>query len=131
MFVLTQHKPETRRGPGTDTSHAVGHGSGVRFAAPIEPDLRAYIHKLARDRSLPTAEINRLVGERAESLGRPRPSYTGVRLHVRDVRMVPEEPSWGELLWNVTTRVDLPDVLVDKHVGLIATKHLPEDHGLR
>lgn len=103
----------------------------MRFAASIEPDLRLFIHRLARDRSLSTAEINRLAGARAESLGRPRPSYTGVRLHVRDVRMVPEEPSWGALLWNVTTRLDTPDVLIDKHVGLIATKNLPEDHGIR
>lgn len=103
----------------------------MRFAAAIEPDLRAYIHRLARDRSLPMAEINRLVGERAESLGRPRPSYTGVRLHARDVRMFPEEPTWGELVWNVATRVDHPDVLVDKYTGLIATKKLPEDHGVR
>lgn len=103
----------------------------MRFAAPIDPDLRAFIHRLARDRSLSTAEINRRVGELAESLGRRRPSYTGVRLHVRDVRMFPEEPSWGELLWNVTTRAAHPDVLIDKHVGLIGTKNLPEDHGLR
>jgi hypothetical protein len=103
----------------------------VRFAARIDPELLALILRLAKNKELSIAEINRRVGERAEVLGRHRPSYAGVRLLVGDVRMYPEDPSWAELLWNVTTRVDHPDVLIDKHVGLIATKNLPEDHGIR
>jgi hypothetical protein len=107
------------------------HRSTVRFAARIDLDLLALIHRLAKNKDLSIAEINRAVGTRAEELGRRRPSYAGVRLLVRDVRMYPEEPSWARLLWNVNMRVDHPDVLLDKYVGLIATKNLPEDHGIR
>jgi hypothetical protein len=103
----------------------------VRFAARIDPDLLALIHHLVKNTDLSIAEINRRVGTRADALGRHRPSYAGVRLLVGDVRMYPDEPSWARLLWNVNTRVDHPDVLVDKYVGLIATKNLPEDHGIR
>ena len=103
----------------------------MRFAARIEPELLALIYRLAKDENLPIAEINRRVGERAEALVRHRPSYAGVRLLVGDVRMYPDEPSWAHLLWNVTTRVDHPDVLLDKHAGLIATRNMPEDRGIR
>jgi hypothetical protein len=101
----------------------------VRFAAPIDAELLAYLNRLAKDRALSIAEINRLVGERAEALGRPRPSYAGVGLLVRDVRMFPEEPSWLTLAARVATRMDTPDVLLDKHAGLIH-KNRPEDWGL-
>ncbi|MGN6800242.1 MAG: hypothetical protein ACTHKS_19090 [Gaiellaceae bacterium] len=73
--------------------------------------------------------MNRRVGDRAEALGRRRLSYAAVRLLVNDVRARPEEPSWGEVAWRVAWRRELPDVLIDKHVGLL-NKHRPEDWGL-
>jgi hypothetical protein len=101
----------------------------MRFAASIDPKLRKYLGRLARDRQLSVAEINRRVGERAEAMGGRRPSYAGVRLLVKDVRMVPDEPSWAALVWSVAWREKHPDVLTDKAVGLL-NKHLPEDAGL-
>ena len=101
----------------------------MRFAASIDPNLREYLGRLARDRTLPIAEINRRVGERAEALGRRRPSYARVRLLVGDVRMIPDEPSWAELAWSVAWREKHPEVLMDKYAGLL-NKHLPEDAGL-
>ncbi len=101
----------------------------MRFAASIGPNLREYLGRLARDRKLSIAEINRRVGERAEALGRRRPSYAGVRLLVGDLRMIPDEPSWAELAWSVAWREKHPDVLMDKYAGLL-NKHLPEDAGL-
>ena len=101
----------------------------MRFAASIGPNLREYLGRLARDRKLSIAEINRRVGERAEALGRRRPSYAGVRLLVGDLRMIPDEPSWAELAWSVAWREKHPDVLMDKYAGLL-NKQLPEDAGL-
>jgi hypothetical protein len=101
----------------------------MRFAASIDPVLRAYLARLARDRQLSIAEINRRVGERAEVLGNRRPSYAGVRLLVGDVRMLPDEPSWAELAWSVAWREKHPYVLLDKYTGLL-NKDRPEDAGL-
>jgi hypothetical protein len=102
----------------------------VRFAAAIKPPLQKYLTRLARDRNLPIAEVNRRVGDRAAALGLHRPSYAGVRLLVRDARMGPAEPSWGEVVLDVATRTRPIGALEDKYVGLI-NKHLPEDHGVR
>jgi len=102
----------------------------MRFAASIDPPLQRYLARLARDRSLSIAEINRRVGERAEASGSLRPSYAGVRLLVKDVRMRPDEPSWGELYLRVAYRHESPEIFLDKLAGL-SNKHLPEDHGLR
>ena len=52
-----------------------------------------------------------------------------MRLLVGDVRMIPEEPSWGQLAWRVAWRQDHPDVFTDKYAGLL-NKHRPEDWGL-
>src|SRR5438874_1337614 len=41
----------------------------MRFAASIDPPLRQYLERLARDRKLPIAEINRRIGERADAPG--------------------------------------------------------------
>jgi hypothetical protein len=102
----------------------------VRFAASIDDEARRYLERLADDGSLSIAEINRRVGERAATRGSPRPSYACVRLLVRDVRMGYREPSWGSLLLDVGLRIQTPDVLIDKMVGL-TDKNLPEDYGLR
>jgi hypothetical protein len=121
--------PGSRHEVGTDTYELAGHAGVMRSAAPIKDELLGYLYRLAKDRKLSAAEITRRVGDRAQALGGPRPSYAGVRLLVRDVRVYPEEPSWAELLWNVAWRVDHPGVLEDKHVGLIH-KNKPEDWGL-
>jgi hypothetical protein len=102
----------------------------VRFAATIEPSLQTYLIRLARDRSLPIAEVNRRVGDRAAASGLHRASYAGVRLLVRAARLEPAEPSWGEVVLDVASRTRPIGALEDKYAGLI-NKHLPEDHGLR
>jgi hypothetical protein len=101
----------------------------MRFAAAIDPTLHSYLVRLAKERVLPIAEVNRRVGERAEASRKHRPSYAAVRLLVNDVRMHPEEPSWGQLAWRVAWRQEHPDVFTDKYAGLL-NKHRPEDWGL-
>lgn len=102
----------------------------MRFAASIDEEIRRYLERLADDRALSIAEINRRVGERAETQGSTRPSYSCVRLLVHDLRTGYREPSWGSLLLDVGLRIQTPDVLTDKMVGL-TDKHLPEDYGIR
>jgi len=102
----------------------------VRFAASIDDEIRRYLERLSDDRSLSIAEINRRVGERAATRGSARPSYACVRLLVNDLRTGYREPSWGSLLLDVGLRIETPDVLIDKLVGL-TDKNLPEDYGLR
>jgi hypothetical protein len=102
----------------------------VRFTAPIDPPLRRYLERLARDRALPIAEINRRVGERSESSGGRRPSYAAVRLLVRAARLRQEEPSWLDLYLRVAYAHESPEIFVDKKLGLL-DRHLPEDYGLR
>ncbi len=101
----------------------------MRFAASIDQPLRRYLERLARDRRLPIAEINRRVGERAESSGAPRPSYSAVRLLVRDARVRRDEPSWLDLYLRVAYAHESPEIFLDKKLGLL-DKHLPEDHRL-
>jgi hypothetical protein len=102
----------------------------VRFTAPIDPPLRRYLERLARDRALPIAEINRRVGERSESSGGRRPSYAAVRLRVRAARLRQEEPSWLDLYLRVAYAHESPEIFVDKKLGLL-DRLLPEDYGLR
>jgi hypothetical protein len=101
----------------------------MRCAASIQPQLLGYIRRLAKDRALPAAEITRRAGERAWALGLHRPSYAGVRLLVRDVRMYPEEPSYLRLALDAQWGALIPFRWEDKYTGLL-TKHLPEDAGL-
>lgn len=101
----------------------------MRCAASIQPQLLGYIRRLAKDRALPAAEITRRAGERAWALGLQRPSYAGVRLLVRDVRMVPEEPSYVQLALEAEWGGLIPERWGDKHAGLL-NKHLPEDAGI-
>ena len=101
----------------------------MRFAASIDPPVRRYLERLARDRSLSIAEINRRVGDRAESSGGRRPSYAAVRLLVLDARRRPDEPSWLDLYLRVAYAHESPEIFLDKKLGLL-DKHLPEDHRL-
>ena len=94
----------------------------MRFAASIEPRLKEYLERLARDRGLAIAEINRRVGERAETMGLRRPSYSAVRLLVRDVRTIPEQPSWLDLYLRVAYGHENPELLTDKLRGYDTTK---------
>jgi hypothetical protein len=102
----------------------------MRFAASIDPPLRRYLERLARDRAHPIAEINRRVGERAESSGGRRPSYAAVRLLVREARLRRDEPSWLDLYLRVAYAHESPEIFLDKKLGLL-DRHLPEDYGLR
>jgi hypothetical protein len=102
----------------------------MRFAAPLTPPLQKYLVRLACDRSLSIAEINRSVGERAEAIGGRRPSYAAVRLLVGDVRMRPDEPSWLDIYVDVAYHVRPMSAFEEKATGGL-NKHLPEDYGIR
>ncbi len=102
----------------------------MRFAAAIEPDLERFIVRLAADRSLSIAEINRRVGARAEATGRFRPGYSAVRIVVNLERPLWREPSWGDVLLDVASRTKTPDIIGDKILHTM-DRHLPEDWGIR
>ena len=99
----------------------------MRFAAPIDAELDRYITRLGKDRSLPIAEINRRVGERAEAGGNRRPSYAAVRLRVRDERSKPNEPTWLDLYLRIAYEHESPEVLVHKALHI----DTPMLHGRR
>jgi len=91
----------------------------VVAAAPlISRKLLAKIERLARE-PLPFAEINRLVGTRAEELGRPRPSYQQVRKLVHEFRAARREPTVGSIALDVAFRArpyrDLVDAVVPQY----------------
>ena len=64
----------------------------MKFAPRLPVRLVEEIERLAASR-LSSAEICRLVGEKAERLGAPRPSYQRVRALVCDIRRRPQRPS--------------------------------------
>ena len=66
------------------------------------------------------AEICRDVGEVAERLGFPRPSYEQVRMLARQARRRPKRVSTGEVLLDVALRVRHPEAFLD-HVSGVNT----------
>jgi hypothetical protein len=90
----------------------------VRFAAPVDHELRSYIVRLVKHESLAIAEINRRVGERAEARGGRRPGYAAVRLCVHEVRRNLEDPSWLDLYLRIAYEHESPEVLVHKALGI-------------
>ena len=89
----------------------------MRFAAPLDDELRRYIVRLVKHQSLPIAEINRRVGERAEAAGGRRPSYAAVRLCVHEVRLKLQDPTWLDLYLRIAYEHESPEGLVPKALG--------------
>jgi hypothetical protein len=87
----------------------------IASAPRISRKLLEKIERLARE-PLPFAEINRLVGTRAEELGRPRPSYQQVRKLVHEFRAERDVPTVTSIALDVTFRArpyrDLVDAVV-------------------
>jgi len=88
----------------------------VHFAPRISSRLRGEIERLA-DGSMTAAEITRSVGEKAERLGLPRPSYHQVRVLVREHRGRPRYPSTADVLLDIAFRVRPPISLLDHLAG--------------
>lgn len=70
------------------------------------------------DRRLPIAEVCRRVGEAAERLGRPRPSYEQVRVLVHEWRRLSARPTTAEVAADVVFRVRPPEALLDHVSGI-------------
>ncbi len=70
------------------------------------------------DRSVPIAETCRRVGDEAERLGLPRPSYQRVRVLVHESRRVRRGPSTTSILLDVAFRVRPPDAIADHLAGV-------------
>jgi len=67
------------------------------FAPRLHPSLLAALTRLDSP-DLPIAETNRRLGEVAELIGVPRPSYEQTRFYVHQQRQRPFEPSVGDVL---------------------------------
>jgi hypothetical protein len=90
------------------------------FAPRIAPVLLEALVDLD-DRDLPIAEINRRLGEHAESLGLRRPSYQRVRELVHELRAwrPPRRgPTTRQVLLDVLFRTRPPDALLDHISGV-------------
>jgi hypothetical protein len=71
------------------------------------------------DSSTHSAELCRRLGERAERLGYPRPSYETVRKLVRRRRdWRPRDPTTGAVLLDVMFRVRPPEAIFDHLAGI-------------
>jgi len=69
------------------------------------------------DPRLPIAETNRRLGEIAELVGLPRPSYEQVRRIVRAQRAGYRPPGVGSVLFDISVRAAPPDALLDVLAG--------------
>ena len=88
----------------------------MQIAPRIPPRLLDEVERLAR-RSLPIAEINRLVGASARRLDLPKPSYEQVRALVHEARALRRSPSTASLAASALLqypRADRYDRLVDR-----------------
>jgi hypothetical protein len=71
------------------------------------------------DPSLPIAETCRRVGEQADQLGLPRPSYERIRMLVHEARRMRDRgPSTASVLFDVATRVRPPEAILDHLSGV-------------
>jgi len=93
------------------------HTAGVVAAAPRTS--RRLIAALERldDPRLPIAETNRRLGEIAELIGLPRPSYEQVRRIVRAQRAGYRPPGVGSILLDISFRGAPPEALLDVVAG--------------
>ncbi len=70
------------------------------------------------DRKMPIAEIRRRVGDEADRLGLPRPSYERVRELVHESRRLRARVTTKDVLLDVTTRTRPPDALLEHISGV-------------
>lgn len=87
-----------------------------RAAARLSKQLLRELVKLA-DGDATIAEVLRGVGEAAERLGEPRPSYERVRLLVHEARRVRRRAATGEVLLDVVLRAEPVEALVEHLSG--------------
>ena len=82
--------------------------------------LAALVRLQRRDRSI--AETNRRLGELAESLGLPRPSYERVRALIHEHRRRPIRLHAGEILLEIALQTRPPEAFVDFMAGTLPPK---------
>ena len=87
----------------------------------ISPRLAALVERLA-ERGEPAAEIRRRVGEEADRLGLPHPSYESVRKIAREWRTRPRYPTAAEVLADVAFQVRPPTAIVEQLAGNLPPK---------
>ena len=87
----------------------------MQFAPRFSPRLLDVIERHAVDRR-PIAEINRRVGDEAERLGLPRPSYQRVRVLVHEARALHAAfiPA-TDILLDIATRTKSPYAISQLH----------------
>lgn len=88
----------------------------ARSAARLSKQLLRELVKLS-DSGATIADVLRGVGEAAERLGEPRPSYERVRVLVREARQVRKRAATGEVLLDVMLRAEPVEALVDHLAG--------------
>jgi hypothetical protein len=94
----------------------------TRFAPRISDRLLHAIPRLD-DGKMPFAEVCRRVGEEADRLGLPRPSYQRVRVLVHEARRLRRQPTTADVLLHVSTRARAPGEMLD-HVAGIGVRRL-------
>jgi hypothetical protein len=101
----------------------------VTASAPrIDPRLVAAIERLD-DVTVRIAEMNRRLGEVADALGLPRPSYEQVRTITHELRRLGPRPGPGQLLLDIAFRVRPPTALGDYLAGTLPSE--PPEGGNR
>jgi hypothetical protein len=89
-----------------------------RFAPRISPRLLTALERID-DGKMPFAEVNRRVGEEAERLALPRPSYQRIRLIVHESRRRRRRRvSTTQVLVDVALRVRPVDAVLDHLSGV-------------
>jgi hypothetical protein len=95
----------------------------TQFAPRLSPRLIEAVVRLD-DRGVSIAEVNRRVGQEAERLGLPRPSYQRVRELVHQSRRLQRvQPTTTSVLIDVALRVRPPDAFL-KHISGIGVPRL-------
>jgi hypothetical protein len=90
----------------------------TQFAPRLSPRLVEAVVRLD-DRRVSIAEINRRVGQEAERLGLPRPSYQRVRELVHQSRRLQRgQPTTTSVLIDVAFRVRPPEAFLDHISGV-------------